>query len=247
MEYKDRNLICRMAGNIMASLIMDQDIRDEVAVEAAVAYARDIVECVDNMIDATTVYDMPPGVGSSIQKICQRCRSTRDVLSGGRCAECVAYLEACSAVAPSPLASVHGRDGLSRDAVADAIYAQAEGKSMPPGSASMSLMDIARAHSKANPERVTETLELPWRKAQGVYDSDGPGHETVELFMAGAHILVEPTNIIAPSTMRTRYRVYCHTCEFECHRATTGTTSHVVGHLKEKHGFAGEVKHQEQE
>lgn len=63
---------------------------------------------------------------------------------------------------------------------------------------------------------------------------------------ANAIITVEQINHLALDTMRRRYRVYCISCSEEVHEATTGTTSMITEHLRDKHGFTGEVEHEQE-
>lgn len=61
--------------------------------------------------------------------------------------------------------------------------------------------------------------------------------------LAGVRFYVEATDVVAPTTMRTRYRVVCEECAEILHRATTGPSSYIRGHLKSKHGLTGELHH----
>jgi hypothetical protein len=87
---------------------------------------------------------------------------------------------------------------------------------------------------------------LPWPKPLSHYDSDGPRDGGPVAFqIAGVEFWVVGTNALAPTTLRTRYEVQCRTCDEVLHKATTGPTARIRGHLKEAHGFEGELRHAE--
>ncbi|KKM69511.1 hypothetical protein LCGC14_1450130 [marine sediment metagenome] len=81
---------------------------------------------------------------------------------------------------------------------------------------------------------------LPWKKAESIYGDDGPHtKKPVEFELAGATMRVSATDAIAPSTLRTRYRVECLTCDELIHEATTSATIRCEQHLKDAHGWPG--------
>lgn len=81
---------------------------------------------------------------------------------------------------------------------------------------------------------------LPWEEPDSHYGDDGPHYaKEIEFVIAGARMRVSATDMIAPSTMRTRYKVECLTCEAVLHRGTTGATDRCTSHLKDDHGWAG--------
>ncbi|MDB4278028.1 hypothetical protein N9917_00200 [Deltaproteobacteria bacterium] len=55
--------------------------------------------------------------------------------------------------------------------------------------------------------------------------------------MAAHHIEIIPTDLIGIDSGRTRYRVICHTCQVEVHRATTGPVSMTRGHFDGEKGY----------
>ncbi len=87
---------------------------------------------------------------------------------------------------------------------------------------------------------------FPWTKAKSHYASDGPPlrtHEKLGFDVADVRFTVEATDVIAPTTMRTRYRVVCEDCAEILHKATTGPSSYIREHLKSKHGYTGKLRH----
>jgi hypothetical protein len=79
---------------------------------------------------------------------------------------------------------------------------------------------------------------FPWTEPDSIYGSDGPLEEdSVEFTVNDVTMRVEDAHVLAPNTMRDRYRVTCVTCDKLIHRATTGSTTRCVDHLKEEHGI----------
>lgn len=147
---------------------------------------------------------------------------------------CAAHREDFETVDATPewsLQHAHGRDGLSREAVADAIYTQAEEEPEP-----------APELPGASLARDIELLQIPWPWTYGIYKSVGPDKPVY--VVAGATLRVDPSGVIVPHNGRNRFRVYCLTCAEELEHATTNATSCVVSHLNDRHGFYGAVSHQ---
>lgn len=81
---------------------------------------------------------------------------------------------------------------------------------------------------------------LPWKKAKGPYDNAGPSVK-LEFDIEGIAFQVRPTDESGFDTGRRRYFVACVECDCILHDQTTGPGFHVEGHMKEKHGFKGEI------
>lgn len=82
-------------------------------------------------------------------------------------------------------------------------------------------------------------FNLPWEKPAGPnshYSDDGPCI-SVTFKISDVRMRVGPTNLLAPSTLRTRFKVECLTCDEVVHRGTTGATVRVESHLKHVHGI----------
>ena len=78
--------------------------------------------------------------------------------------------------------------------------------------------------------------KFPWKEAISVYDNAGPEKE--ELFtINNIGFIVAPTNDAGRDTGRRRYKVDCVDCDYILHPSTTGPSSHVAGHMREKHGM----------
>jgi hypothetical protein len=83
-------------------------------------------------------------------------------------------------------------------------------------------------------------MNLPWKEAESVYANAGPS-VPVEFEIAGTVFQVRPTEERGLHTSRRRYFVACADCDCILHAETTGPGSHIRGHMKEKHGFEGEI------
>lgn len=79
---------------------------------------------------------------------------------------------------------------------------------------------------------------FPWTCPESIYGSDGPiDKDLVEFEVEGIKLRVENANVLAPNTLRDRYRVTCLTCDELIHRATTGATTRCEQHLEDAHGI----------
>ncbi len=82
---------------------------------------------------------------------------------------------------------------------------------------------------------------FPWPQPISHYDSDGPRNEAVEFEVEGVKMRVDfGEGLLAPDTLRDRYRVLCLTCDEVIHRATTSATIRCEDHLKDSHGIVVE-------
>lgn len=78
-------------------------------------------------------------------------------------------------------------------------------------------------------------IQFPWPEPTSLYDDDGPHTPDPVKFEAQGHrFLVQacPLHMMAPDTMRTRYRVECLSCGVLLHEATTGASIRVEQHLE---------------
>jgi hypothetical protein len=78
--------------------------------------------------------------------------------------------------------------------------------------------------------------KFPWKEVKSPYASTGPKEATI-FAIEGITFSVSPTDEKGRDTGRTRYRVTCGECDCILHDMTTGPSSHVLGHMKETHGF----------
>ena len=83
---------------------------------------------------------------------------------------------------------------------------------------------------------------LPWPDAKSPYANAGPDQD-MSFVVAGVTFSVYLTDKSGRDTGRRRYKVACVDCDCILHSETTGPSSHVEGHLKERHGFKGELQH----
>ena len=86
------------------------------------------------------------------------------------------------------------------------------------------------------------TNRLPWPRPISAYDTAGPRDGgTVKFSVAGCDFRVSETDVIAPTTLRTRFKTECLACALVLHRATTGPGSYIEDHLRDVHGFEGKL------
>ena len=74
---------------------------------------------------------------------------------------------------------------------------------------------------------------FPWKKPETVYGNDGPAMG-MSFKYAGILFKVEPSPVTSDSGRR-RYYVYCQDCDDTIHLCTTGPSSLIRDHLREKH------------
>jgi len=89
---------------------------------------------------------------------------------------------------------------------------------------------------------------LPWPEPISHYDSDGPRSlkvgERLDFEIAGNRFRIESTDALAPTTLRTRYRVTCLECAEVLHEATTGPKTYLRMHLRDEHGRRMELDYE---
>jgi hypothetical protein len=78
--------------------------------------------------------------------------------------------------------------------------------------------------------------KFPWKKLTSVYADAGPEHRVI-FAIEGFVFIVAPVDMLGRDTGRRRYKVDCVECDCVLHEATTGPSSHIEGHMKEKHGL----------
>ncbi len=79
--------------------------------------------------------------------------------------------------------------------------------------------------------------KFPWPQPISIYDSDGPRNRTVEFSVGDVQLRIERTNVLAPDTLRDRFKCICVTCDEVLHEATTGSSIRFRDHLKTAHGM----------
>lgn len=82
--------------------------------------------------------------------------------------------------------------------------------------------------------------QFPWKEPKGIYDSAGPSVD-VTFDIEKIVFQVRTTDKSGINSGRRRYWVACVECDCILHDQTTGPSSHVHDHMKEKHGFKGEI------
>jgi hypothetical protein len=85
-------------------------------------------------------------------------------------------------------------------------------------------------------------IVLPWKKPKSVYSDAGPD-APVEFRVENVSFQVRPVDSQGRDTGRRRYFVACVECDCILHDATTGPVSYIQGHMREKHGFKGEIEY----
>jgi len=85
--------------------------------------------------------------------------------------------------------------------------------------------------------------KFPWKQAKGVYASEGPS-VSVEFDIEGITFQVRPVDDTGIHTGRQRYFVACAECDCILHDGTTGPAYRIRAHMKEKHGFKGEIEYE---